>query len=122
MATIARKGTKMTNRDFYNAIINANVSEDLTTFAREAIEKMDARNVKRTSKPSKTAIANAPIKEQLRTLVGEGCTASDIAPKAEISVQKASALLRQMVADGVLTVEDVKMPKKGVVKFYKIVG
>lgn len=123
VATIARKGTNMMNsRDFYNYILS-NVSDDsVKEFATHKLEQMDNANARRVSKPSKRAVENAPIKENLRTLIGEGCTASDIAPRAEISVQKASALLRQMVADGVLSVEDVKVPKKGMVKFYKVIG
>lgn len=112
----------MTSRDFYNYILS-NVSDDsVKEFATHKLEQMDNANARRASKPSKRAIENAPIKENLRTLIGEGCTASDIAPRAEISVPKASALLRQMVADGILSVEDVKVPKKGMVKFYKVIG
>ena len=112
----------MTNREFYTAILESPVADDLKDFASERIAKLDATNAKRQSKPSKRSVANEPIKMTLLANIGAGTTASDVAPKCEISVQKASALLRQMVADGQLTVEDVKMPKKGIVKFYKVVG
>ena len=112
----------MNSRDFYNFVLS-NISDDsVKEFATHKLAQMDATNAKRVSKPSKRAIENAPIKDSLLSFIGEGCTASDIAPKAEISVQKASALLRQMVADGILSVEDVKVPKKGMVKFYKVIG
>lgn len=112
----------MTNREFYNAVINAIDNEEIVNFAKDRIAKLDATNAKRQSKPSKRAVENEPIKAKILEVIGDGSTASDIAPKTEISVQKASALLRQMVADGILSVEDVKMPKKGVVKFYKVIG
>jgi len=112
----------MTNRDFFNAIIASDLNDEIRDFAKSRLEALDRTNAKRASKPSKRSIENEPIKVALLENIGEGCTASDVAPKVEITVQKASALLRQLVADGKLTVEDVKMPKKGVVKFYKVVG
>lgn len=111
----------MTNREFYNAVINAEVSEELKSFAQNAIEKMDARNEKRSSKPSKVAIANAPLKEQILTLVNDkSLTTAEVAKALEVSTQKASALLRQMCVDGTLTSFEVKVPKKGKVKAYAL--
>ena len=46
--------------------------------------------------------------------------ASAIAEKVEISTQKASALCRQLVESGKLSVEEVKIPKKGKQKAYRI--
>ena len=60
-----RKENKMTNRDFYTAISNGMMNDEVKAFAVAAIEKLDARNTARKSKPSKTAEANAPIKEAL---------------------------------------------------------
>lgn len=112
----------MTNREFYNAILSAEVNDELKAFAEEAIAKMDARNEKRSSKPSKTAIANEPIKVAIGEYLNgkENVTASDVAVGVEITVQKASALLRQMVADGVATVSEIKVPKKGKCKAYTL--
>ena len=42
----------MTNREFFNAIINANVSDELTAHATDELEKLDKRNAQRSSKPS----------------------------------------------------------------------
>lgn len=112
----------MTNREFYNAILSADVNDELKAFAEEAIAKMDARNEKRSSKPSKTAIANEPIKASIVEFLNEktDVVAADIAVGVEISVQKASALLRQMTEDGLLTVKEVKVPKKGKCKAYTL--
>jgi predicted HTH transcriptional regulator len=109
----------MTSRDFYNFVLS-NVSDDsVKEFALHKLAQMDATNAKRVSKPSKRAIENEPIKAKILENIGQGCTASEIAPKLEISVQKASALLRQLVTDGTLTAIDVKVPKKGMMKFYR---
>lgn len=112
----------MTNREFYNAILSADVNDELKAFAEEAIAKMDARNEKRSSKPSKTAIANEPIKAAIIEYLNgkENVPAADVAVGVEVTVQKASALLRQMVADGVATVSEIKVPKKGKCKAYTL--
>lgn len=112
----------MTNREFYNAILSADLNDELKAFAEEAIAKMDARNEKRSSKPSKTALANVPVKEAIVNFLGgkENVTAADVAVGVEVSVQKASSLLRQMVADGVATVGEIKVPKKGKCKAYTL--
>ena len=108
----------MTQREFLNAVVDANINEELTAYAQERIEKLDARNANRSSKPSKTAIANEPIKKAIAEMLTENpVTASEIAEKCEISTQKASALLRQI--EGVKAVE-LKVPKKSKVKGYYI--
>jgi predicted transcriptional regulator len=100
-----------------------NISEELKAEATARIEKLDATNEARKNKPSKKATENAPIMEQIvnEILTSEAQTASAIAEAAGISVQKASALLRQLVADGKATVTEVKIPKKGTQKAYAAV-
>ena len=113
----------MTNREFFTAIAsNATLSAELVEFATEAIAKLDKRNASRSSKPSKTAIANEPIKASIIEYVTAhaNALASDIATACKISTQKASALCVQMVKDNVLTVCEVKVPKKGKVKAYSL--
>ena len=118
----------MTNREFYNAIANAeNLPADLTEKAADLLAKLDASNAhareKRAEKPSKTAVANAPIKAAMleHFTKGTNLTAANVAALMDIKVQKASALLRQLVADGVLSVSDTKIKGKGVVKMYTAV-
>lgn len=114
----------MTNREFLTAVSACeNCSEEVREYAKAAIAKMDATNEARKNKPSKKATENAPIMEQIvnEILTSEAQTASAIAETAGISVQKASALLRQLVADGKATVTEVKIPKKGPQKAYAAV-
>jgi predicted ArsR family transcriptional regulator len=47
-------------------------------------------------------------------------TASEISEILEISVQKASAVLRQAVSEGKVEVEDVKVKGKGTQKGYRL--
>lgn len=107
----------MTKREFLNAVIALN-DETTSAFAVEELAKLDARNAKRAERPSKRAEANAPIIEAIKgVLTSEPQTASAIAEKVEISVQKASALLRQIEG---LTVVELKVPKKGKQKGYSL--
>ena len=82
---IARKmeNRTMTNREFYTAIVSANLNPDLIAHAEAALAKMDAANAKRKeapAKPSKKAEENAPIKAAiLGTLTAEAQTASAMA-------------------------------------------
>jgi Fic family protein len=111
----------MTNREFYTNIANGNVTDAEKEFALAAIAKMDETNEKRKNKPSKTAEANAPIVEAITgILTAEPQTATDIAGLVGISTQKASALLRQLVANGTAVQSEVKVPKRGTVKAYAL--
>ena len=96
----------MTNREFYNAIVNGTMNDEIKAFASEAIVKLDERNAKRNSRPSKTALANEPIKEEILKLFAENqkLLASEVGTALNISTQKASALLRQLVESEKLSV------------------
>ena len=116
----------MTNREFYTAIINGTINEDVISHASDALVKLDERNAKRASKPSKKSLENEPIKVKIAEYLGrteehDFATASEIATELEISTQKTSALCRQMVNDGLLKVEDVKIKGKGTQKAYSLI-
>ena len=106
----------MTNREFYTAIVNSDLNDELKDFAKSAIEKLDVRNAKRSERPSKTQIANEPIIKAIADiLTDEPMLASKIAELCEISPQKASALVKKV--EGVQSV-DVKVKGKGTQKGY----
>lgn len=113
----------MTNREFYTAIINGSMTDEVKTHATEALAKLDERNQKRSSKPTKAQLENEPIKTAIidYLTVHGGAVAADIAAEVDITTQKASALCRQLVESGRLTVEEVKIPKKGKCKKYSVV-
>lgn len=112
----------MINREFYNAIVNGTINDEVIAHATAALEKLDATNEKRRNTPSKTAIENQPLVDEIVTsiLTSEPKTATDVAIVLGITVQKASALLRAIVADGKATVTDVKVPKRGTQKAYSL--
>lgn len=123
----------MTKREFLNAVIAGKITEKEIAFAQKEIETLDARNAKRASTPSKTQLANEPLKAEILAKlkeVNDFRTAGDVSSwfgldedgKAIMSVQKASSLLRQLVADGCVEQTEVKVPKKGKQKAYKAIS
>ena len=114
----------MTNREFYQAVIDANVSAELTDFAAAAIDKLDKHNASRKSKPTKSQAANENFKvEIIKFLTGKEdfTLCSAIAEHFSVTTQKATGVLALMVKDGTVEVADVKAPKQGKRKGYKLV-
>lgn len=123
----------MNKRTFLEAIVAAEVSDEVKAYAQEAIAKMDAVNEKRKAPEAKAKAAekrqaeNAPlIAAILGVVTNEVKTASAITAEVnatlpeEVKVQKVSALLRGLVNEGKVAAQDVKVPKKGTVKGYSL--
>ena len=110
----------MTKKEFLTAVA-ALENEELSSFAKEEIEKMEKALEARKSKLSLTQRQNIQYKEIiLDNLSEEPQTASTIASVLGVSVQKASALCRQLVAEERVQVVEVAVPKKGKQKGYFI--
>ena len=109
----------MTKREMFEAIVNGNITEEVKVMAQSEIEKMDARNAKRSSQPSTKQKENEPIKAEILTHIGDGTTAKAIGEAMGISTQKASALCRQLVESGKLTATEEKVEKRKV-KVYRL--
>ena len=113
----------MTNREFYTAIVEGKLTDDVKEFASSAIVKLDNRNANRSAKPSKTQQENAPIKQALLDhLVATNCafTEAELGVALNITHNKAGALARQLVAEGLVKADEVKIPKVGKRKVYSI--
>ena len=113
----------MTNREFFEAIKNGTVNEEIITHATAEISKMDARNEKRATTPSKTAVANEPLKAKILEFLtekNEQILTSAIGEAVGISTAKASALCKQLSEDGKIVSEEKKIPKVGKRMVWKI--
>lgn len=112
----------MTIRDFMNTVIAANVSEDITNFAKAEIEKMDAKNAKRKAAPSKAAKENVAVIEEIisTTTPDTIFTAAEVAKARGITPQKASGILTTGVKMGKFVETEPVKVKSGKVKGYKI--
>ena len=113
---------KMTKREFFTAVMNGEIDEQVKLFASEEIEKMEAANEKRRNTLSKKAQENQPLLRRItdEILTDEPKTATDVAAVLEVSVQKASGLLRRLAEDGLATKVDVKIKGKGTQKGYTL--
>lgn len=102
----------MTRREFYEAIVNGTINEEVTAMAAELIEKMDAANAARRDKVTAKKAENLELVEKVVEMLGsEPLTATDIAAALDVKVQKASALARMAVNAGRATSIEVKGPK-----------
>lgn len=120
----------MTNREFYTAISNGEMNDELMAKAAELLEKMNEANAKRAQKVLEKRQAaedeKAPIREALLNAMGdEGMTASQLIEAAgltdEVKVASVPSLLKPFVLDGTVEKVDVKVegkkgPQRGYVK------
>lgn len=112
----------MTMTTFLTAVAEANISEDMTNFAKAEIAKIEAKNAKRRATPSKASKANAEILETIISGMSDdkAMTASEIAKANGITPQKASAILAAGVKSGRLVETEPIKVKSGKVKGYAI--
>ncbi len=116
---------EMTSRQFYQAVIKANVSAILTEYAELAIKKMDEKNEARKGSGSKRARENEPIKAEIlaKLTAGKVYTGNEVFAlgiEGVESTNKVNALLSQLGKDGKLIVSTVKVKGKSPVKGYAL--
>jgi transcriptional regulator GlxA family with amidase domain len=117
----------MTTREFYQSIISAEVSEDITAKASELLAKMDASNAKRKSADSKE---KREVRERVQVVldflcdhIGQSFTRDDIASATGLSVGQVTAACKPIVVDGTITRAETKVGKTHkVVYTYPIEG
>lgn len=120
----------MTNREFYTAISNGEMNDELMTKATELIEKMNETNAKRAQKVLEKKQASedekAPIRKALLDVMGdEAMTASQLIEASgladEVKVASVPSLLKPFVVNGTVEKVDVKVegkkgPQRGYIK------
>ena len=111
----------MTEREMLNYVVANVENADVVEKATAMLNAIAKRNEKRAATPSKTAIANEPLKASIVELLADGGkTATEVGAALEVSTQKASALLVQLQNGGQVSAVEIKVPKKGKVKFYTL--
>ena len=113
----------MTNREFFTAVFNNEITDEVIVFAKDALVKLDARNDKRRNTLTKEQIANEGIKADIVAALcaaGKALTASELSTSLGYSTQKITALCKQLTDCGKVTADDVKVKGKGTVKAYKL--
>lgn len=107
----------MTQREFLQNVIAANVNEEMTAYATEAIAKLD----KRKETPSKTAIEFEKLTMDIYDQLDKNTTytAMTVGEQFNISTQKATAVLKALVERyNKMKVENIKGEKSRSVKGY----
>lgn len=107
--------SKPTKRDMFEAIMElAEDNADIVAFAAHEIELLDKRAAA-PRKPSKNAEANEVIKSNVVKALDSmenGATATELANAEDVSVQRMSQLLRQLIAEGFVTKVEAKGKEK----------
>lgn len=112
----------MTNREFYTAISNGEMNDELMAKATELIEKMDKAKAKRAQKVLEKKQAAEAL---LNAMNEEGMTAAQLIEAAgltdEVKVASVPSLLKPFVLDGTVEKVDVKVegkksPQRGYIK------
>ena len=104
----------MTNREFFNAIVKANINEDITNHATAEIAKLDKKNAKRKATEGEIKTENKPIAEAiLKALEGGSMLSANLAQAVGVTTQKANGVAGEMVKLGMLDKFKVKVKNKG---------
>ena len=115
---------KMTKRDYFNqllAIDGVKANADLVNFIGHELELLAKKNASGSSKPTAVQVANEGIKSVIYDVLAENggkMTISEMqkvnAELGELSNQRISALVRQLLADG--KVERIEEKRKAYFK------
>lgn len=115
----------MTNREFLNAIVEANVNDELTAFAQAELEKLDHTNELRRAKSAEKSAEKQAEKEPLRQAIyavisDEPKTATMLIEEAglELKPQSIPSLVKSLVEAGQVNKVDVKIKGKGTQRGY----
>ena len=110
----------MTKREFYEAVINANINDEMTAQAKAFIEGLDHTNELRKASAEKKAaekeVVKAPIRKAIvACITEEPKTATTLIAEAgvELKPQAIPSLLKALVAEGVIAKTEVKVTGKG---------
>ena len=113
----------MTNREFYNAIVKANINADLTAHATAEIAKLDKKNAKRKATEGEIKTENKPIAEAiLKALEGGSMLSANLAQAVGVTTQKVNGVAGEMVKLGMLDKFKVKVKNKGEQTAYELVA
>ena len=110
----------MTNREFFNAIIKADINPEVTEMATSLLTKLDEKNAKRKNTETKEQKENKVLMGTILSNLSAGVatSASTLGAILGVSTQKASALCVLLEKEGKVVVTEIKVKGKGKVKGY----
>lgn len=105
----------MTTREYFQAVLDAHISDAMDEASRRLIEKLDNRNAKRASSDTKDKREARARVEAVRNFFAmnptEVCTRDSIALQLGITPAQVSAACKSLVALGVITKAEAKFGK-----------
>ena len=105
----------MTIREYYQSVLDANISDEMNKSTQTLIEKLDARNEKRKSVDSKEKQAVRARYEVVANFLnankGNEFTRDAIAEACNISVGQAQSAALALVRGGIAKKNEVKVDK-----------
>lgn len=115
--------TTMTMREFFEQVIKAEISAELTEKAQSEIAKLDARNSTKANRVTEKDLENEKIRNQIVEILEKETlpiTSRELADRLEISIQRTTSLCTILEKNGRITASEVKIPKVGKRKAYSI--
>ena len=104
----------MTNREFFKAIVSANINAEITAHATAEIAKLDKKNAKRKAVEGEVKKENKPIADAiLKALEGGSMISATLAQSIGQTTQKTNGVALEMVKLGMLDKFKVKVKGKG---------
>ena len=96
----------MTKVEMYNAIMKVNgLTDEMVAFLKKERDATEKRNARKSTSLTKTQKENVGLKKDNITFLDgvDSAIATEICVAVGITVQRASALLRQLVTEGKVT-------------------
>lgn len=104
----------MTTREYFNAVLNANISDEMNEASVEFLSKLDSRNEKRKTAMTKDKAEAINRREAVLSFLKENegsFTRDQIAEAIGISPSAVTGACTVLVANGLVTKSEVKVEK-----------
>jgi len=105
----------MTSREYFNAVLNAHISDEMDTVSAEFISRLDARNEKRKSADSKdkreASARRGLVLGFFQNHPNEQFTRDSIAESIGITPAQVTAACKVLAADGSVVKAEAKIDK-----------
>ena len=105
----------MTTREYFQAVLDAHISDSMDEASRILIQKLDDKNAKRKTTPTKEQREAADRVDSVRSFFQtnphEVCTRDAIAAQLNITPGQVTAACKVLLARGVITKSEAKIDK-----------
>lgn len=109
----------MTQREFFQAVVSADVAQELKDYASAQVQALDNKNSARNVKArAKKADENKPLVAQIKTILADGKThtCAELSATTGANIPKVSSLIGTYFKDTVVK-ETIKVDKKKAVAY-----